>query len=101
MKIGEFAKISGLSIETLRYYERVGLLDNPQRTASNYRQYTDQTLERIRFIRSAQALGFRLNEIKSLLQKNIDAALSKKIASLEEKLAELACAKAELESLIE
>lgn len=101
MKIGKFSKVSGLTVETLRYYERIGLLGNPDRTPSGYRQYTAQNLDRVKFIKHAQDLGFRLHEIKALLNKNIDTILSKKIAALEEKLEALTRAKAELEALID
>ena len=65
--IGQVAAQSGASVETLRYYARFGLLETPQRTSSNYRLYTNQTIEDVRFIRRAQELGFSLKDIKDLL----------------------------------
>lgn len=67
MKIGTLAKEAGVAIDTLRYYERRGLLPEPDRSASGYRLYTPSDLERVRFVRRAQALGFTLAETESLL----------------------------------
>jgi len=67
LTIGEVAKRAQVHIETLRYYERRGLLASPLRSKSNYRQYTDDIVRRVRFIKAAQALGFSLKEIKELL----------------------------------
>lgn len=68
MKIGEIAKRSGLGIETIRYYEREALLEEPQRRPSGYRQYDGSTLERLEYIRRAKDLGFTLSEIRELLE---------------------------------
>lgn len=67
MKIGEAAAASGCHVETMRYYERIDLLPRPHRTASGYRAYTAQDVARIRFITRGRALGFSLDEIRSLL----------------------------------
>lgn len=61
------AKEAGVHIETLRYYERRGLLQKTLRSASNYRIYSEDAVKRVRFIKKAQQLGFSLNEIKELL----------------------------------
>jgi len=66
-RIGEFAAITGVSADTVRYYEKVKLLPRAGRTAAGYRLYDDIDVERIQFIKQAQALGLSLNEIKSLL----------------------------------
>jgi DNA-binding transcriptional MerR regulator len=63
MKIGELAACSGVSIDTVRFYERRGVLPTPQRTASGYRTYTPATVDRLRFARRLQELGFTLDEI--------------------------------------
>jgi MerR family transcriptional regulator, copper efflux regulator len=68
MKIGEVAKRSGVGIETLRFYEKSGLLERPGRTYSGYRMYGDDVFERISFIKRAQVLGFTLDEIKQLVE---------------------------------
>jgi MerR family transcriptional regulator, copper efflux regulator len=65
--IGSLAKRAGVGIDTVRYYERAGLLTPSRRLASGYRRYTELELARLRFIRRAQALGFTLNEVRELL----------------------------------
>lgn len=67
LKIGEVAKQSGVGIETLRFYEKLGLLGRPARTASGYRLYDSETLERLDFIKRAQVLGFSLAEIARII----------------------------------
>ena len=67
MRIGEIAERAGLSTKTLRYYEDAGLLDAPDRTPNGYRDYGDAVLDRLRFIRSAQAAGLTLGEIKGVI----------------------------------
>jgi MerR family mercuric resistance operon transcriptional regulator len=65
--IGELAKAAGVPISTVRFYERAGLVRPAARSGGNYRQYTEQGLSRLRFIRSAQATGFSLRDIRELL----------------------------------
>lgn len=67
MKIGEVSKRSGLSIDAIRYYEKEGLLEAPDRMPSGYRQYNDSTVARLLFIRRIKELGFTLKEIRELL----------------------------------
>lgn len=67
LTIGPLAKASGVHLETVRYYERIGLMPKPSRTASNYRNFGPEHLERLRFIRRARELGFSIREIKELL----------------------------------
>jgi DNA-binding transcriptional MerR regulator len=67
MRIGEIGERSGLSTKALRYYERVGLIEEPTRTASGYRDYGESVLDRLRFIRSGQAAGLTLGEIKGII----------------------------------
>ncbi len=67
LKIGEVAKLSGIGIEALRFYERSGLLGRPARTASGYRIYGSEVLDRLAFIKRAQTLGFTLDEIKQII----------------------------------
>ena len=67
LKIGEVSKRSGLGIEALRFYERSGLLERPLRTESGYRVYDEAVLERLAFIKQAQALGFSLDEVKRIM----------------------------------
>lgn len=68
MKIGELADRAGVSAKTVRYYEGIGLLQPPERTASNYRDYGEEVAERLRFIRDSQAAGLTLNEVGSILE---------------------------------
>lgn len=67
LTIGQLAKQGGVHVETIRYYERRGLIGKPPRTVSNYRTYTPDNLHRVKFIKHAQGLGFSLKEIKELL----------------------------------
>lgn len=64
---GKLAKRCEVNFETVRYYEQEGLIPKPSRSAANYRLYSEETVQRIRFIKSAQELGFTLGEIKELL----------------------------------
>lgn len=67
LTIGAVASAAHVNIQTVRYYERRGLVPTPRRTPAGYRQYTPDAVSRLRFIRSAQALGFSLDEIRELL----------------------------------
>ena len=73
LKIGQLAKAADVTIDTIRYYERRGLLPEPPRGESGYREYTQDFVSRLRFIRKAQALGFSLTEIRELLALQIDS----------------------------
>ena len=68
LKIGEVAKRSGVGVETLRFYEKGGLLDRPSRTFGGYRVYGEDVLERLAFIKQSQALGFSLDEIRRIVE---------------------------------
>jgi Cu(I)-responsive transcriptional regulator len=94
--IGTLAKRAGVSIDTVRYYERGGLLTPKTRLASGYRRYSELEVARLRFIRRAQALGFSLKEVKELLalSKLRDVArvrrtAQRKLADVEERIAAL------------
>ena len=109
MKIGELARAAGVPIDTVRYYERQGLLPLPARTASGYRQYGHDDAARLRFVRRAKALGFTLEEIRELLglsarreadMAGMKAAAMQKLADIDDKLAELQRMRAGLDSLI-
>lgn len=67
LKVGEVARQVRVNLQTVRYYERRGLLPKPPRTESNYRAYPEDAVLRVRFVRRAQELGFTLKEIKELL----------------------------------
>lgn len=64
LTIGQVATAADVNIQTIRYYERRGLFPPPQRTPAGYRQYADEAVARLRFIKHAQELGFSLNEIQ-------------------------------------
>jgi DNA-binding transcriptional MerR regulator len=68
LKIGDVAKLSGVGIDTIRYYERRGILPRVPRRRSGYREFSDASVERIRLAKELQALGFRLDEIVELLR---------------------------------
>lgn len=76
MKIGAVAAASGCHLETIRYYERIGLLPRPGRTTSGYRAYAERDVERVRFITRGRDLGFSLEEIRSLMRLAEDPGLS-------------------------
>ncbi|MFG0332429.1 MAG: MerR family DNA-binding protein [Maioricimonas sp. JB049] len=72
--IGQVARQSGVGVETVRFYERKGLIQEPTRRASGYREFDEGVVDRIRFIRRAKELGFTLKEIKELLELRLTPA---------------------------
>ena len=72
LTIGQLAKRANVGVETVRFYEREGLLEEPDRRASGYRQYDEDVVRRLEFIRKAKDLGFTLKEIKELLSLKLD-----------------------------
>jgi MerR family copper efflux transcriptional regulator len=96
--IGGLAGAVGVNVQTVRYYERRGLLPKPKRRASGYREYLASDVARLEFIRRAQALGFTLSEIEQLLALRVDPrttpedvhrAVDEKIEAVEAKIADL------------
>ncbi len=75
MFIQELAKLSGVPAKTIRYYESIGLMPDPQRAENNYRQYTPEVAERLRFIVTARALGFNLTDIGEFLSARDEGTL--------------------------
>ena len=73
LRIGELAERGEVNLQTIRYYEREGLLPEPPRLSSGYRVYPDSAVRRVRFIKRAQEIGFSLAEIRELLALRIDA----------------------------
>src|SRR5437870_13750935 len=67
LKVGAVAKAAGVGVQTLHYYERLGLLPKSQRSAANYRLYSPETIRRVQFIKKAQAVGLTLEETKEIL----------------------------------
>ena len=108
LTIGKLAKKAGLGIDTVRFYERQGLVAPPPRTESNYRIYSQNEVARFRFIKRAKALGFTLNEIKELLTLQHDPHTTRadiknrtlaKIEDINRKVHDLTRIKAALEHL--
>ena len=104
--IGGLAKAAGVGVETVRYYQRRGLLPEPPRPHGEVRRYGAQDLKRLRFIRSAQSAGFTLNEIKELLDLDAsdDRARARELArarvtALDEKIAQMTEAREALAGL--
>lgn len=98
LTIGKVAREAGLPIDTLRYYEREGLLEKPARSAAGYRHYRPDAVARLRFIQQAKDLGFSLHEIKELLSlrvtpgkscAEVKARAQVKIADVEQRIAAL------------
>ena len=109
LTIGRLAKQVGLGIETVRFYERQGLIEPPPRTDSNYRIYPEEEVTRLRFIKKAKSLGFTLNEIKELLFIRHDPNATKadiknrtlnKIEDVKQKISDLTRIKMALEYLV-
>lgn len=75
MFIQELAKLSGVPAKTIRYYESIGLMPDPQRAENNYRQYTPEVAERLRFIVTARTLGFNLTDIGEFLSARDEGTL--------------------------
>jgi len=98
LSIGQVARRTGVGVETVRFYEREGLLEEPPRRASGYRQYPEEAVKRIHFIKRAQKLGFSLKEIAELLMLRVDGHTTceelkqhteAKLAEVEQKMLEL------------
>jgi len=86
LKVGMVAKAAGVGVQTLHYYERLGLLRKPQRSAGNYRLYSPEAIRRVQFIKKAQAIGLTLEETKQILAlKEHGRAPCRKVAELGEK----------------
>ncbi|BBL80471.1 heavy metal-responsive transcriptional regulator [Rubrobacter xylanophilus] len=110
MRIGELAKRLDLNPQTIRYYERIGLLPEPERTAAGYRSYSGEDLRRLKFIKRARSVGFSLGEIKEILafhDRNeppcvyVTETIARRAGEIERRIAELTNSKRELERLYE
>ncbi len=109
MSIGKLSKSTGATIDTIRFYEKAGLLPKPARTASGYRQYSKEDEVRLVFVARARHLGFSLDEIGELLQlrtfraggvARVRVVAGKKLALVEQKIAELEQLRTALKSLV-
>jgi len=108
--IGDLAKATDTKVVTIRYYERVGLLPKPERTAGNYRSYSAAHLGRLSFIRRARDLGFTIEQVRDLLSLSdqrdrscdaVDAIACAHLAEVERKIADLQALRHELGSIID
>ena len=119
LRIGQLAKKAGVNVQTIRFYEREGLLAPPSRTPSGYRAYTGSDLERVRVIRICQKVGFTLKDVKAVLEphevlashrgessvrsaarEKMLAFARQRLAQIDEKLAALAQMRAEMAGLV-
>ena len=110
LKIGDVSRMSGVGIEALRFYEKSGLVDSPSRTFNGYRVYGEDVLERLSFIKQAQALGFSLEEIRQLIKgagkgesscEEVRGIVRRRVAELDERLRELHRYRKELKNTLE
>lgn len=109
LSIGELAKATDTKVETVRYYERIGLLPKPGRTSGNYRAYGGAELGRLSFIRRARDLGFPIEQVRALLDladdrsrdcATIDQIASAHLKDVDRKIADLSALRRELNALV-
>jgi len=112
LTIGEVAKTSGMAAKTIRYYEEIGVLPTPRRTASGYRLYDKPGVERLRFIRRARALGLPLQQLKRLtttlngepragFRPQLLALVREQLAAVRDRVAELELHRQQLEEIVQ
>lgn len=109
MRIGEVSALAGATIQTIRYYERRGLVPAPDRLASGYREYPPNTVALVRFVKHAQGLGFTLREIEDLVElrenssrsaTQVRALATAKIADINGKMQQLSAMRQALDVLV-
>ena len=109
LSIGELGRRAGAKVETIRYYERIGLLPAPARTEGNYRAYGEAELNRLSFIRRARDLGFSIEQVRDLLALSdrrdqscatVDELTRVHLAEVERKIADLEALRRELSALL-
>ncbi len=107
--IGKVARLAGVGVETVRFYEREGVIEKPPRRLSGYREYSSAAVSRIRFIKKAKQLGFSLKEVKELLDLRVDPSTTcgevrsranAKLEDIRQKIGELKRIEAALEKLV-
>lgn len=103
--IGKLGELAGVNVETIRYYEKIGLLPQPDRTASGYRQYDESHVRRLRFIRKGRDLGFGIESIRTLLSladcpdqscRAADSVANGHLIEIKQKIADLTALRDEL-----
>lgn len=110
LRVSELAGLAGVSPDTIRYYEKEGLLPEPERSPSGYRQFDEELAERLRFIKGAQSFGLKLSEIRELLEihdkgacpcGHTKALLERRMAQIDVEVARLRAMKRDLAELAE
>jgi Cu(I)-responsive transcriptional regulator len=110
LTIGRLAKATGTAVETIRYYEKIGLLPPPPRTEGNYRSYGNAELQRLSFIRRSRDLGFSIEQVRALLSladvkerscADVDHLARAQLETVEQKIADLTALRDELCDLLD
>ena len=110
LAIGDLSVLSGVKVPTIRYYEEIGLIDPPARTAGNQRRYGQAALGRLRFIAHARAMGFPMSSLKSMLRiaqhrqapcADIDELVRDRLDEVDQRIRRLTALRAELASMLE
>ncbi|OOF42553.1 MerR family transcriptional regulator [Rodentibacter rarus] len=107
MKVNELSKCTGINLETIRYYEKQGILPEPKRAANGYRQYDEESVAQLNFVKNCRTLGFSLEDIRALNSLKFgytdhyhaDQMILKQLARVEEKIAQLLEIKRFLQSI--
>ncbi|MBI4353165.1 MAG: heavy metal-responsive transcriptional regulator [Candidatus Omnitrophica bacterium] len=109
-QIGEMTRKTGTSVDTVRYYEKLGLLDKPVRSDGGFRLYSDADIQKLRFIRKAQSLGFSLKEIKTIMKESwkglgnccgyVEKLIKGKLSELDAKFRELKTMRSDLQGML-
>ena len=109
MRIGELARATGTKAETIRYYEREGILPTADRTDGNYRDYSTEHLQMLSFVRRARGLGFNMAQVRELLAlsdhdekpcQDVDHLVRQQLADVEQRIADLASLRDELSQML-
>lgn len=106
LTIGKLAKLSDVSVETIRYYQKIGLIKAPQKPLQGFRTYTTDNIRELKFIKKAQRLGFSLNEIAELLEigsghcADIQSKAQTKLDQIRQQMAELEALQDTLSELV-
>lgn len=107
--IGELARLTGVKVPTIRYYEQIGLIPEPPRTEGNQRRYNGASRDRLGFVAHARAMGFPMNSVKAMLDlsghpeapcEDIDALVGARLSEIDERLARLSRLRGELAEML-
>lgn len=110
LQIGEITRKTGSSVDTVRYYEKQGLLDKPARSDGGFRLYSAADVQKLRFIKKAQSLGFSLKEIKTIMRESrrglgnccshVESLIKDKLTELDVKFRELKAMRSDLQGML-